>query len=398
VATNFIGSDSIIKTNYISIDRPDAPLSGGNVSTCVPDSALLTATAADEIRWYLAPSASTPILVGDSLPVYITSTDTFWVEHVENQPVLSVGSVNSGANGGYHNNSTVQYLIFNVLQPLSLNSVWVNANGGGNRTIMLWDAAGNLLDSRFINIPAGQSRIALNFNLQPGTGYRLGGSDMALYRNNANVSYPYTSAGLLSITGSSAGNNFYYYCYDWEIQAKPCISPRIPIVVSLDSVVASFTQSTQGYTLNFNSTSQGASSYLWDFGDGNGSTQQNPLHTYTQAGTYTVTLIAFHQGCADTTSQIITLNDMGLTQDLTFEFEAYPNPFSSVLTVSWHPDLQVGQWQIMDLTGRLIHSIEASEKSPQKFSEIHTLKSGVYFLQAIGKNGKHVGNRRLIKW
>jgi hypothetical protein len=89
---------------------------------------------------------------------------------------------------------------------------------------------------------------------------------------------------------------------------------------------------------------------------------------------------------------------MGLPQDLTFEFEAYPNPFSSVLTVSWHPGLQVGHWQIMDLTGRLIHSIEASEKSPQKFSGIHTLKSGVYFLQAIGKNGKQVGDRRLIKW
>jgi len=398
VATNFIGSDSIVKTNYIIIDRPDVPLTGGNITTCVPDSALLTATAADEIRWYLAQSASTPIQVGDSLPVYISSTDTFWVEHVENQALLNVGSVNSGANGGYHNNSSVQYLIFNVLQPLSLNSVWVNANGGGNRTIMLWDAAGNVLDSRFINIPAGQSRIALNFNLQPGTGYRLGGSDMALYRNNANVSYPYTSAGLLSITGSSAGNNFYYYCYDWEIQATPCISPRIPIVVSLDSIVASFTQNAQGNTLNFSSTSQGASSYLWDFGDGNGSTQQNPSHTYTQAGTYTVTLIAFHQGCADTTSQLITVNDMGLTQEPSFEFEAHPNPFSSGLTVSWQPGLQVDQWQIMDLTGRLIYSIEAREKSPQKITEVQSLKSGVYFLQAIGKNGKRAGNRRLIKW
>ena len=31
-------------------------------------------------------------------------------------------------------------------------------------------------------------------------------------------------------------------------------------------------------------------SWLWDFGDGNTSTQQNPTHTYTNAGTYNISL------------------------------------------------------------------------------------------------------------
>lgn len=39
----------------------------------------------------------------------------------------------------------------------------------------------------------------------------------------------------------------------------------------------------------------------WDFGDGNTSTAQNPQHTYTTAGTYTVTLIATgNNNCVDT--------------------------------------------------------------------------------------------------
>jgi gliding motility-associated-like protein len=39
-------------------------------------------------------------------------------------------------------------------------------------------------------------------------------------------------------------------------------------------------------------------SWLWDFGDGSTSTQQNPMHTYTQPGVYTVSLL-FQNGYCD---------------------------------------------------------------------------------------------------
>lgn len=47
----------------------------------------------------------------------------------------------------------------------------------------------------------------------------------------------------------------------------------------------------QPYTINFTNTSIGAN-YHWDFGDGTSSTDQNPTHTYSQSGLYSVTLIA----------------------------------------------------------------------------------------------------------
>jgi gliding motility-associated-like protein len=54
-------------------------------------------------------------------------------------------------------------------------------------------------------------------------------------------------------------------------------------------------------TVNFNNLSTGAASYVWNFGDGNTSTQRNPVHTYTATGLYTVTLIATSAtGCSDT--------------------------------------------------------------------------------------------------
>ncbi len=59
--------------------------------------------------------------------------------------------------------------------------------------------------------------------------------------------------------------------------------------------VADFNSSaTRGYvplSVQFNDNSQKATGWKWDFGDGASSTEQNPMHTYVTAGTYTVNLI-----------------------------------------------------------------------------------------------------------
>lgn len=57
-------------------------------------------------------------------------------------------------------------------------------------------------------------------------------------------------------------------------------------------------------TTNFTSTSIGATSYYWNFGDGNSSTAQNPSHTYTTAGSFRVYHVAINSlGCTDTIGQ-----------------------------------------------------------------------------------------------
>jgi bacillolysin len=58
--------------------------------------------------------------------------------------------------------------------------------------------------------------------------------------------------------------------------------------------------------VQFTNQSTSALSYMWDFGDGNTSTLENPTHTYASVGSYTVTLMAF--GCNGTVDTLILPN------------------------------------------------------------------------------------------
>ena len=54
-----------------------------------------------------------------------------------------------------------------------------------------------------------------------------------------------------------------------------------------------------GLTVEFTNESKDADSYAWEFGDGNNTTDVNPVHTYPDFGQYTVTLSASGTGGTD---------------------------------------------------------------------------------------------------
>jgi PKD repeat protein len=102
-------------------------------------------------------------------------------------------------------------------------------------------------------------------------------------------------------------------------------------------VVANFTANTTAggapLTVQFTDTSTGApTSREWDFGDGQYATSQNPSHTYTSAGTYTVKLTASHAYSSDSKEEIdfITVVD-----PVTADFTASPTDGIAPLTVQF---------------------------------------------------------------
>ncbi len=66
--------------------------------------------------------------------------------------------------------------------------------------------------------------------------------------------------------------------------------------------------------VTFTNTSEGATSYAWDFGDGNKATEENPDHTYAKNDTYTVKLTATNAGGgSDNITKEVKITNSGIT-------------------------------------------------------------------------------------
>ncbi len=305
-ATNAIGSDTETKVDYITIGSGDLPFVI-NGTFCPPGTAMLSATGTGNLNWY--DTLGNFLFTGNNFTTpTLTATTTFFVENEDVGTTQNVGPTDNSIGGGGYHGASAQYLLFSTAKEIVLKSVWVDADGGGNRTIELLDDNGALVNSLTVNIPDGQGRVAINWTIPAGD-FQLGGNNMNLFRNNAGVNFPYSLNNVIDITASTAGPGFYYYFYDWEVETIGCTSQKVPVVANaLSAPNASFTTGVIFNTVIFTDASTGGTSFLWDFGDGTtDSSNPNPTHIYGQ-GTFTATLTITNSCGSDTSTETFTFN------------------------------------------------------------------------------------------
>lgn len=94
-------------------------------------------------------------------------------------------------------------------------------------------------------------------------------------------------------------------------------------------VVAEYTFTATDLTVQFTDQTVGSTTWQWDFGDGTTSSDQNPVHVYSQTGSYDVCLISSNDCSADTICSTVTIIATGDQQaGNTFFYSIFPNPFS----------------------------------------------------------------------
>ncbi len=144
-----------------------------------------------------------------------------------------VGPTNFDIGSGRYFEGGHQALIFDVEKPMVLESATVFSDKAADRTIVLLDAAGQLISSKVVYIPEGEQLVNIDFFVPEGTGFQIGmRSDAYLFRNDGGVNYPYEVEGLMSIVRSTAGSTptdpdalrYYYYFYDWNVRDAECRS------------------------------------------------------------------------------------------------------------------------------------------------------------------------------
>ena len=219
------------------IDLPALP-NADDQAICEPGGEVeLTAVGTGgQLEWFDVASGGSVIETGEVLTVNVNSTTMYYVQESSiNAPQFggAVSPASVGA-GGYHQGGF--YLSFDAYEPFVIKSILVDAEGVLDRTFELFDAADNVLETKTVSVPDGLSRVTLNFSVPQGTGLQLGAAAGAqLFRNNSGVAFPYQLGTLGQITTSSAGADYYYYCYDWEIQEEGvlCVGPRKEVVAEV---------------------------------------------------------------------------------------------------------------------------------------------------------------------
>lgn len=148
-----------------------------------------------------------------------------------------------------------------------------------------------------------------------------------------------------------------------------------------------FSNQNNALQVQFTSLSHSATSYLWDFGEGHVSTEQNPNHTYAQSGNYQVKLTINTGNCPIKIARWITVSNLS-TQEISQETRAlYPNPNFGEFYIKLNDE--VLGYQIFTADGRLVSSKKWSS-SPGAILKINErLPKGNYFIKMQAKQSEY---------
>jgi gliding motility-associated-like protein len=142
--------------------------------------------------------------------------------------------------------------------------------------------------------PAGKPFQPGSFTWDFGDGIRRPGVDT--------ITHSYASSGTYQVELILLDTN---YCNYPDSLTKPLrVSPVVKAQFDVPDGCAP-------YNAVFNNTSLAGQQFYWTFGDGGTSTDMNPVHTYTDTGSYTITLIVVDSNTcniSDTTSRTIEVH------------------------------------------------------------------------------------------
>lgn len=149
---------------------------------------------------------------------------------------------------------------------------------------------------------------------------------------------------------------------------------------------ASFSYTTVGNTYYCYPNMFNNIAYLWDFGNGDESNSDSASVTYTQSGTYTITLITIDMcGRADTTSQNITLtvgiDNTAFAQHVTLS----PNPTAGFTILSFENEAaKPYTLRISDVNGKVIETFFNVREEKIRINTNQKAK-GTYFWELKGE-------------
>lgn len=140
-----------------------------------------------------------------------------------------------------------------------------------------------------------------------------------------------------------------------------------------------------------NPSAQPSDSYLWDFGDGETSTEINPSHEYAVTDEYEVTLIVTGFCGSDTATIMVEgIGGNGIDDPtIAAGISIYPNPVHQILYLKAETLLQLESYSIVNVLGQ---EVQGGQLKGQNSVDVNGLAAGSYFIRI--KTNKGVINKQ----
>ncbi|WP_292388766.1 PKD domain-containing protein [Methanosarcina sp. UBA5] len=204
------------------------------------------------------------------------------------------------------------------------------------------------------------------------------------YSTGKNPVHTYSKSGLYSVTltaSNADGSN--------KLTKTGYIVVSNVLNAPVPSFSASFTSGKVPLTVDFTGQSTGSTTvWKWNFGDGNTSTEKNPVHTFNKSGLYSVTLTASNEKGSNALTKTGYIAVSSTLNIPVASFSASPTSGQAPLTVSF-TDQSTGsptswKWNFGD-------GSNSTEKNP-----VHTYnESGLYSVKLTVSNAN--GSNALTK-
>ncbi len=336
-ATNNCGSVTLTQTVNIS-NEPSAAFEANITSGCASLTVQFTdQSSSNTTGWNWSFPGGNPSLSSEQNPIVIyenagtysvaleatnaagnsieTQTDYIFVDDVpmasfsQNINGLNVDFTNTSTNGNSYSwdfgdgNSSTDFSPSHTYGMDGTYEVVLSVtNNCGTVTTMITVTIVTLPTAGFgANITSGCADLTVQFSDQSSANATswnwsfVGGNPSTSTEQNPSVIYE--NAGTYSVTltvTNAAGSN---------------MVEEMNYIVVDDVPVAGFTVDANAYNVDFTNTTTNATSYSWNFGDGNTSSETNPSHTYVNDGMYDVVLTATNNCGSVTFTQTINISN-----------------------------------------------------------------------------------------
>ncbi len=175
-----------------------------------------------------------------------------------------------------------------------------------------------------------------------------------------------------------------------------CGTGNSELLIGDANPTASFTSVSAFLTHEFTNTSINGDTYLWDFGDGSSSTDENPTHAYAENGSYEVCLTVENDCGSNQDCKTITftvgVEDIELDNQITMQ----PNPAKDLVTFNWNVTSPMVNVDILNVQGQSVAHYQLNDVQAGSTNNINVsgFERGVYLVQF--RSEEAVSVKRLI--